>query len=77
MSDNIIQEIMENLIYKVDALNSIVVQMQNVLTPEQLNKFQTNTIETWKLVEEKTPHEAIETVLKTKKFAFKYSGIKE
>ncbi|CZZ85076.1 hypothetical protein ABQ297_06000 [Enterobacter hormaechei] len=77
MSDNIMQEIMENLIYKVDALNSIVVQMQNVLTPEQLNKFQTNTIETWKLVEEKTPHEAIETVLKTKKFAFKYSGIKE
>ncbi|MFT1056745.1 hypothetical protein [Enterobacter hormaechei] len=77
MSDNIMQEIMENLIYKVDALNSIVVQMQNVLTPEQLNKFQTNTIETWKLVEEKTPQEAIETVLKTKKFAFKYSGIKE
>ncbi|MBN4833114.1 hypothetical protein [Enterobacter hormaechei] len=77
MSDNIMQEIMENLIYKVDALNSIVVQMQNVLTPEQLNKFQNNTIETWKLVEEKTPHEAIETVLKTKKFAFKYSGIKE
>lgn len=77
MSDNIMQEIMENLIYKVDALNSIVVQMQNVLTPEQLNKFQINTIETWKLVEEKTPHEAIETVLKTKKFAFKYSGIKE
>lgn len=77
MSDNIMQEIMENLIYKVDALNSIVVQMQNVLTPEQLNKFQTNTIETWKLVEEKTPHEAIETVLKPKKFAFKYSGIKE
>lgn len=77
MSDNIMQEIMENLIYKVDALNSIVVQMQNVLTPEQLNKFQTNTIETWKLVEEKTPHEAIETVFKTKKFAFKYSGIKE
>ena len=77
MSDNTMQEIMENLIYKVDALNSIVVQMQNVLTPEQLNKFQTNTIETWKLVEEKTPHEAIETVLKTKKFAFKYSGIKE
>ncbi|WP_313129572.1 hypothetical protein [Pseudescherichia vulneris] len=76
MADNALLNSMEQLLYKVDALNAIVQQLRIVLTPAQQAAFNKNTIETWRKAEELASDDAKETIQKTKVYAYKYSGIK-
>ncbi|MGN8235812.1 hypothetical protein [Enterobacter soli] len=76
MANDVTFKVIEELFYKVDALNSIVQQLRVVLTPEQQEEFEKNTIHAWQETENRVEGDIKETVLKTKAFAYKYSGIK-
>lgn len=76
MANEVFFKAVEELFYKVDALNSIVQQLRVVLTPEQQEEFEKNTIHAWSETEKGVTDDVKDTVLKTKAFAYKYSGIK-
>lgn len=76
MADNALLKPMEELLYKVDALSSVVQQLLIVLTPEQQEEFEKNTVDAWQKAEKAVPDDSKKTILKTKAFAYKYSGIK-
>ncbi len=69
------KEIIQNNIDRIDALESVVRQLIAVLTPEQLQKFRFNTGALWHKAEKASPPETSETIQRTKKHAFKISGM--
>lgn len=69
-------EFVKRSLDRTDALESVVRELINVLTPEQLSRFQQSTKQSWELAEKSAPTEALETISRTKTHAFKLSGIK-
>lgn len=68
-------EVLKRSLARTDALESVVKELINVLTPEQLSAFQNNTKAAWELAEKKAPPEIAETISRTKTLALKLSGI--
>ncbi len=71
MLDN---EFERNLV-RVDALEAVVRELINVLTPEQLAEFRKNTKQVWEMAEKSCLPELKGVITNTKKQAFKLSSL--
>lgn len=68
-------EVIKKIINRTDALESVVRQLISILTPEQLSEFHQNTKLNWEMAEKHAPADAVETLLRTKAYALRISGI--
>lgn len=60
---------------RVDAIEAVIRQLIGVLTPEQLSVFHDKTIREWSATEKASPPEILETIRRTKGYAYKLSGL--
>ncbi|SQC34796.1 MULTISPECIES: hypothetical protein [Enterobacteriaceae] len=69
------KEALQRYLDRVDAIEAVVRQLIDVLTPEQLSLFQDKTIREWTATEKVSPPELLETIRRTKGYAYKLSGL--
>lgn len=69
------KEALQRYLDRVDAIEAVVRQLIGVLTPEQLSLFQGKTISEWDATEKASPPELLETIRRTKGYAYNISGL--